>query len=154
MGWNSLENIQKVAQDIKSIKIQWANNIAESAFKVMKEEILSKKFKKYSELKEFIETWTKLLIEARSTEPMLFNGIKYALYLVQNTDSRTQNLQETQKKIADSFDYFLDIIRREKKIRAEIWATFWMFSREFHPIFFYFKFKILNFKFTIYYIRK
>ena len=74
-----LVNIQKVADDIKSIKIQWATPIAKAALEILIQELKTKKFKTLAELESFVKQGAKLLIQARPTEPMLFNGMKSAL---------------------------------------------------------------------------
>jgi hypothetical protein len=45
----------------------------------MIQEIKTKKFKTVVELSSFVKQGAKLLMQARSTEPMLFNGMKCAI---------------------------------------------------------------------------
>ena len=72
-----LKNVQQVVQDIKDIKIQWATNIAKSAFEILFKELKSQSFKSFSEAYDFTKSAMKMLEEARPTEPMLFNGMSY-----------------------------------------------------------------------------
>lgn len=128
---HSLANIQKVADDIKSIKIQWATNIAKAALEIMIQELKTRKFKTVKELEMFVQQGTKLLVKARSTEPMLFNGMKCAL--AQLTSSKvngltswkiasTQQVKEVQNKIIKALKMYLLDIQGEEKIRPSIWA--------------------------------
>jgi ribose 1,5-bisphosphate isomerase len=106
--------IVKIADDISTITIQWATNIAREACKVMKKQLRSKKFSSKKELKTFFDKSTKLLIEARETEPMLRNGMKYARFKL--------NHGADAKEIADAFSEYLKWINEEEKIRTELGA--------------------------------
>jgi len=74
----NLTNIQRIADDIKTITIQGATNIAKEACKVMEQELRSQTFSSAEEMKNFVEAATEMLIAARETEPLLRNGMKYA----------------------------------------------------------------------------
>lgn len=139
-----LYKISEVAQKIQSIEIQWATNVAKSGFKIMQDELLRQKFSNYEELHKFTKQGSQLLMLARATEPMLFNGLTYALSVLENErgnvtqsvseESRisvvdssatlqndTKSLEAIQKKVADSYQEFLQMIKREKQKRIEIW---------------------------------
>jgi hypothetical protein len=45
----------------------------------MMQELKTQKFKSFTDLKSFVQQGAKLLMQARATEPMLFNGMKCAL---------------------------------------------------------------------------
>ncbi len=121
---HSLAAIQKVADDIKSIKIQWATNIAKAAFEIMIFELKSKKFKTIKELESFVKQGTNLLIKARSTEPMLFNGMKFALthFETWNIQQATSSIKRLQAKIIKAFKTYLLDIQGEEKIRPVVGA--------------------------------
>ena len=104
--------VLKVAEDIRTITIQWATNIAREACKVMEKQLRSKKFSDKKELKDFFDSSTKLLIEARETEPMLRNGMKYAGYKLEHWADAIQ--------IADAFAEYITWINEEETIRAKI----------------------------------
>lgn len=106
--------VLKVAEDIRTITIQWATNIAREACKVMEKQLRSKKFSDKKELKDFFDSSIKLLIEARETEPMLRNGMKYAGYKLEHWADAIQ--------IADAFAEYLTWINEEETIRAKIWV--------------------------------
>lgn len=106
--------ILNVANDIKSITIQWATNIAIEWCKVMEKQLRFLKFSSRRKLRLFFDKSTKLLIEARETEPLLRNGMKYA---------RSKLLHgASQIEIADAFAEYLTWIDKEEKIRTKIWA--------------------------------
>ncbi len=137
--------IQEIASKIQSIEIQGATNVAKAGFKIMEEELLRQKFSDYEELHKFTKQASQLLMLARDTEPMLFNGLTYALSilegegqkvtqsvseessrLVMDSSAPLQNdssvLQAIQKKVADSYQEFLNMIKREKVKRIELGA--------------------------------
>lgn len=113
--WQLDNIIIQVANDIKDIKIQWATNIAREACKVMEKQLRSKKFSSKKDLKVFFDKSTKLLIDARETEPLLRNGMKYA---------RSKLLHGADKlDLADAFAEYLTWIEEEEKIRSEVGAS-------------------------------
>ena len=73
-----LKNVEKVAQDIKDITIQWATNIAREACKIMEQELRNQNFSNPDEVKDFFDKASQMLIDARETEPLLHNAMKYA----------------------------------------------------------------------------
>ena len=77
------EKFDQICKDIKSIKIQGAENIAKSAFFAYK--LVPKNSSR------------KILSELRPTEPMLFNVLKIADKL--SYDDLTEKLEENQEKI-------------------------------------------------------
>jgi translation initiation factor 2B subunit (eIF-2B alpha/beta/delta family) len=72
----NLTPIKTVAEDIKSIKIQWATNIAKAGIDILTKEIQRQKFVSTKEFDTFLKQAIVLLKTARATEPMLFNGLK------------------------------------------------------------------------------
>ncbi len=121
-----LDNIETIANDIKTITIQWATNIALSAFSIMKLELNTLDFKDLDELCNFVLKWAKMLMDARSTEPMLFNGMKYMLSTVESWKLKVKSgelsLKELQKNAVDSLDEFIWRVEWEKEIRRDIWS--------------------------------
>lgn len=111
---NNLDNIKKVADDIKSITIQWATNIARESCKIMEQELRTWKFKNKDELSSFFNKTSQMLIDARETEPLLRNAMKYA-------KSKLKKWADA-NKIADAFKEYLWWIEREEDIRPKIWA--------------------------------
>lgn len=109
-----LSNIKRVADDIKTITIQWATNIAREACKIMEQELRNWKFENHDELSKFFNEASQMLIDARETEPLLRNAMKYA-------KSKLKEWADA-NKIADAFWEYLSWIVREEWIRPQIWA--------------------------------
>ena len=110
----NLKNIERVASDIKTITIQWATNIAREACKIMEHELRDAEFSNYGEFVKFFNQASQLLIDARETEPLLRNAMKYAKFKLNEWgDANT---------IADAFKEYSGWIEREEKIRPKIWA--------------------------------
>ena len=110
-----LKNVEKVAKDIKDITIQWATNIAREACKIMQQELNNQEFSNSKEATEFFNKASKMLIDARETEPLLRNAMKYA-------KSKLKWWSDA-KQIAESFWEYLSWIEREEEIRPKIWST-------------------------------
>ncbi|AHB40973.1 hypothetical protein P148_SR1C00001G0163 [candidate division SR1 bacterium RAAC1_SR1_1] len=110
----NLTNIQHIADDIKTITIQGATNIAKEACKIMEQELRSQTFSNIEEMKNFVEAATEMLIAARETEPLLRNGMKYAKSKLQQGAS--------QAEIADAFAEYLGRVVREEEVRPTIAA--------------------------------
>lgn len=103
-----LERVQQVVQDIKDIKIQWATNIAKSAFEILITESKHQTFDGSKEFLDFINQAMQLLIDARPTEPMLFNGMDYIKSII--VDLADQDCSICQKKVEDAAQFYLDLI--------------------------------------------
>ena len=110
----NLQNIRKVADDIKTITIQWATNIAREACKIMEQELRDADFKDQNELADFFAEASQILIDARETEPLLRNAMKYARSKLKKWYNSNW--------IADAFKEYLSWIEREEEIRPWIWA--------------------------------
>ena len=110
----NLRNVEKIAKDIKDITIQWATNIAREACKIMERELHNQNFSDSNEVKFFFDKATQMLINARETEPLLRNAMKYAKSKLKWwTDAN---------EIANAFSKYLSWIEREEEIRPEIWS--------------------------------
>ena len=104
-----LVNIAQVVQDIKDIKIQGATNIAKSAFDILITESKNQTFDSSEEFLTFIESAMQMLISARPTEPMLFNGMDY---IKSQIATCKDNLCDSiQKILIESATYYLNLIK-------------------------------------------
>ena len=108
----NLKNVEKIAKDIKDITIQWATNIAREACKIMEQEFRNQKFKDSKEILDFFTKASKMLVDARETEPLLRNAMKYA-------KSKLKSWIDA-NKIADAFWEYLSWIEREEEVRPKI----------------------------------
>jgi eIF-2B alpha/beta/delta-like uncharacterized protein len=106
----NLKEVKKVASDIKDIKIQGATNIARASFLILKKELSSNKFSKITEVKKYFEKASSLLKNARPTEPLLFNGIRYIEFKIKSCDKN--NIDDFISEILKALDYYLDLLDR------------------------------------------
>jgi len=119
---NNLSKIIKTAKDIKIIKIQWATNIAKAAIESLWQEIRNNKFWSLQDFDKFFTQAITILKEARATEPMLFNWIKYCKSEYQKSLKQKLSLNKIQTKLSKTCDNYLNEIINEEKIRPLIWA--------------------------------
>ena len=104
-----LVNIAQVVQDIKDIKIQGATNIAKSAFDILITESKNQTFDSSEEFLTFIESAMQMLISARPTEPMLFNGMDYIKsQIARCKDNLCDSIQKT---VIEAATYYLNLIK-------------------------------------------
>lgn len=104
-----LKNIQQVVDDIKSITIQWATNIAKAAFEILISESKNKIFESWSAFLDFIQQGMELLISARPTEPMLFNGMDYIKSEIKKLTPMSST-HECQQKVEEATQFYLNLI--------------------------------------------
>jgi translation initiation factor 2B subunit (eIF-2B alpha/beta/delta family) len=81
----------------------------------MKSEIEKQEFSSIEELKSFFQKSRVLLESARSTEPMMFNGMKYVAYKIKTEIKRCKNVQDLKRIIIKSFDEFKEIVKENDK---------------------------------------
>ena len=100
--------VEQVVQDIKDIKIQWATNIAKAAFEVLISESKKKEFGDKWEYLDFIYKSMDILIAARPTEPMLFNGMDYIRAEMKKIEEK--DVKKIQEKVIESAQFYLNLI--------------------------------------------
>jgi len=122
-----LKNVERVVQDIKDIKIQWATDIAKSAFEILSKELKSQKFKSFAEAYEFTKTSMKILEDARPTEPMLFNGMSYVYAEIQPEIEKADLKSFLKTTITASEKYYKMITETaEEAIENGVWIiNYW-----------------------------
>lgn len=81
-------SLQQVIRDIKSLKIQGAEAVAESAVKVLKEIIHSSKPKNPKDFTKEVREAKKKLFSARPTEPYLRNSLTCAISAMKGENAR------------------------------------------------------------------
>ena len=104
-----LSTIQKIVDDIKSITIQWATNIAKASFEILISESKEKSFESWSAFLDFIQQGMELLVSARPTEPMLFNGMDYIKAEISKL-APSASADECQQKVAEAAQFYLNLI--------------------------------------------
>lgn len=122
-----LKQIQKVADDIRTITIQGATNIAKQWMSVLWEQILEQKFSSFTEFNTFFKESIRLLQTARATEPMLFNGLfvcknTYKKFLRRKITFTTQRMEELQKELSQVCFAYVQEIEIEQTKRPAIGA--------------------------------
>ena len=118
----NLKNVEQVVQDIKDIKIQWATNIAKSAFEILYKELKAQKFKDFNEAHEFVTNSMKMLEDARPTEPMLFNWMSY-IYAKIQPEIEKANLKSFLETTINASETYFNMISEtaEQAIKNGTW---------------------------------
>jgi methylthioribose-1-phosphate isomerase len=116
----NLTPIKNVAEDIKSIKIQGATNIAKAGINIIAKEIKKQKFSSNKEFDTFIKQAIVLIKTARPTEPMLFNGLKYCLNSYKAALTKKYDLKMIQETLFKTCTSYVQDIEREEAIRPLI----------------------------------
>lgn len=114
--------IKAVADDIKTIKIQWATNIAKAGIDILVKEIKKQPFKSEKEFDTFLKQAIVILRQARATEPMLFNGLKYCLATYKILLANKADLKTITTKLFQAGKNYLGDIEREEALRPLIGA--------------------------------
>lgn len=119
---DKLAKIKQVVEDIKTITIQWATNIAKAGIEVLGKEISKQKFNSLSELKIFLAKASMLLRNARATEPMLFNGLKLISTTYHAESKKMNDIAQLQKKLSEAAEFYVAEIEKEEELRPAIGA--------------------------------
>ncbi len=117
-----LKVVEQIVQDIKDIKIQWATNIAKAAFEVIISESKNQKFDTKEEYLEFINLSMDILIAARPTEPMLFNGMDYIKSEIKKLKTEV-DIKKCQELVIEAAQFYLNLINEtaERAVLNGLW---------------------------------
>ncbi len=118
----NLTPIKIVVDDIKSIKIQWATNIAKAGINVLSKEIKTQTFKNIKEFDTFLKQAIVLLKNARATEPMLFNWLKACLAEYKKLSEKKEQLKTIQLALSKVAKVYVQDIETEEELRPIIGA--------------------------------
>jgi len=118
----NLTPIKTVVEDIKSIKIQGATNIAKAGIDILAKEIKRQKFKDGKEFDTFLKQAIVLIKTARATEPMLFNGLKDCLFEYKQLLKNKSDLKTIQEKLYKVWKAYVQEIETEEALRPLIGA--------------------------------
>jgi ribose 1,5-bisphosphate isomerase len=109
------KQIIKLFNDIKTIKIQGATNVALAVGKGLKIAASQTTFKTAPRFRKEIREVGKYLLSARDTEPMAENVYEFVTYQLKR--SKSQDVVELKKVVRDSVEYFFSLVdKNEKKI--------------------------------------
>jgi translation initiation factor 2B subunit (eIF-2B alpha/beta/delta family) len=86
----------------------------------MMQELKTQKFKSYAQLKSFVQHSAKMLMQARATEPMMFNGMEYALSQLKAQSIKHKDVSKIQTTVIKALKLFLLDIQGEENIRPGI----------------------------------
>ena len=109
---------QKVLRDIKSLKIQGAENIARTAVKSLYHIIHHTKASSAKELLSELKDARDKLIFARATEPTLRNALNFVMRNL-DKDDIIHLISGLDKNIKDALDYFEDAERKIAEIGSK-----------------------------------
>jgi len=117
-----LKVVEQIVQDIKDIKIQWATNIAKAAFEVIISESKNQKFDTKEEYLEFVNLSMDILIAARPTEPMLFNGMDYIKSEIKKLKAEV-DIKKCQELVIEAAQFYLNLINEtaERAVLNGLW---------------------------------
>jgi len=117
-----LKVVEQIVQDIKDIKIQWATNIAKAAFEVIISESKNQKFDTKEEYLEFVNLSMDILIAARPTEPMLFNGMDYIKSEIKKLKTEV-DIKKCQELVIEAAQFYLNLINEtaERAVLNGLW---------------------------------
>ena len=88
----------------------------------MAKEIKNQKFTSAKELDTFLKQAIVILRQARATEPMLFNGLKYCLETYKKLLAKKTDLKTMMIKLFQAGKNYLGDIEREEALRPLIGA--------------------------------
>jgi ribose 1,5-bisphosphate isomerase len=110
-----LNFVQRVFQDIKTIRIQGATNVAFAVIKAIERVAKESTVLSRAEFVKQIFATGKLLSEARPTEPMAGNAVEFIIFLLNKNKGVSVN--ESKNVVRDAVQYFLKLLaENEAKI--------------------------------------
>lgn len=113
-----LRAVEKVAKDIKALKIQGATNVATQAVKALSSDLQELDDVSRDNVEESLSQYTNVLIETRETEPMMRNGLRY----IQNWiyEGKWGNKEEFIGLVKEASNSILDMYAETKERFTEI----------------------------------
>lgn len=102
-----MDNFERTLRDIKSVKIQGAENVAINAVKALEYNGLNCKTNSASAFFSEIEKSKKLLFASRPTEPLMRNAISYILDSLKSHDKNVHDLKKRLRIMcAETLEHF------------------------------------------------
>lgn len=113
------EEIEKIVEDIKSLKIQGATNVCIATFEGMKLYLELSKTQDFETFKEeFFETGRDLA-NTRPNEPLARNGVHYIKYFFKQKHADISQVSSAREILKDLCDEYLGLITSAKKNSIE-----------------------------------
>ncbi len=116
IDFSKYEKVEEIVDDIKSIKIQGATNVAIATFEGMKlfVEKYNPRLDGYDDFLEALNRVGYTLAFARDNEPLAKNGLKFVLRNLITRNPGLRDVHECREKVLGLCDEFLDLIQSAK----------------------------------------
>jgi ribose 1,5-bisphosphate isomerase len=115
-----MDLFKKTVNDIKSLKIQGATNVAKYSIEALKHKAKSSKAKTRAAFIKDMDTAKNVLYASRITEPLMRNCLRFMTYSLE--DSNIQDVKDLKNLVYITGDDILSRIIKDKKIISEIAA--------------------------------
>ena len=117
IDFSKYKKVEEIVEDIKSIEIQGATNVAIATFEGIKLFIRNydKKVVTYETFLEDLNRIGYQLAFARENEPLAKNGLKFVLRNLITRNPGLRDVNECKEKVYDLCDEFLDLIKNAKE---------------------------------------
>ncbi len=117
IDFSKYQKVEDIVEDIKSIKIQGATNVAIATFEGMK--LFIKNYdRREDNYDRFLEDLNRVgynLAFARENEPLAKNGLKFVTRMLVIRNPGLRDVDEAKQKVTQLCDEFLDLIANAKK---------------------------------------
>ena len=111
--------VLRTVQDIKSLKIQGARNVAKAAISALITEAQASKAKTLSEFQKHVLRSASLLSKSRPTEPMMRNLLEETRHFLKNEAQAKPDILQLKKRFISHEKSMLSMIKKDK----EHWST-------------------------------
>ena len=101
------QKIERIAQDIKTMKVRGAGKIAASAAKALIITVQESKVKNTTKLVMELEATAKLLLKTRPTAVSLPNAIRYVMHRVRKAQKRNVELEDLRQTVIEAASAFI-----------------------------------------------
>lgn len=108
------EIIKKTFDDIVSIKIQGATNVALETFNAVKEWAKTTEISDWEVFKDKAVTYLQMLANARPNEPLAKNGVKYVVYHLATQYPNLKDVKQGAQAIAELSEAYAKLLRDAK----------------------------------------
>ncbi|MBN1373771.1 translation initiation factor eIF-2B [Candidatus Dojkabacteria bacterium] len=113
------QEVSQIIEDIKSIKIQGATNVALAVFDGLKKWLTNHEILENVSRQQLLEDFRRVgdkLAWARPNEPLAKNGVKYVIYNVIVKGQAAQDPEIIVKLISDTMESYVNLIRSTKDV--------------------------------------
>lgn len=116
MDIKNYNSIAKIKEDIESIKIQGATNVAIAVITGIKLLLKQTKFKDYDDFINKVFSTGKMLAYARPNEPLAKNGVRYIRYVLKVRHSGVREVDKLIELVLKTCDDYLKMIKVAKDL--------------------------------------